>query len=262
MGSAEDSRDPLDAAAAGLRRRLTELVRRYHRLQVDVEAGVLDEPVLFVANHGFGGIIDLNVFAVGAALEDMKLSRPVTFLTHQLAWTLGVGPIIERFGAAPASRDSAREAFEAGRHVVVFPGGDLDAAKPFSDRNTIVFGGRSGFARLAIDQNVPIVPIVTAGAGESLLVLSDGELLARALRLDKLLRIKALPVSVSLPWGLNVGAVGMIPYLPLPTKLHTRGLPAVQLEPDEDAEGYAERVHSLMQTALTEMTENRRPLLG
>ena len=223
---------------------------------------MLDEPVLFVANHGFGGIIDLNVFAVGAALEDMKLSRPVTFLTHQLAWTLGVGPIIERFGAAPASRDSAGEAFEAGRHVVVFPGGDLDAAKPFSDRNTIVFGGRSGFARLAIDQNVPIVPIVTAGAGESLLVLSDGELLARALRLDKLLRIKALPVSVSLPWGLNVGAVGMIPYLPLPTKLHTRVLPAVQLEPDEDAEGYAERVHSLMQTALTEMTENRRPLLG
>jgi len=103
---------------------------------------------------------------------------------------------------------------------------------------------------------------VTAGAGESLLVLSDGERLARALRLDKLLRVKALPTSISLPWGLNVGAVGMLPYLPLPTKLHTRVLPATDVLPGEDAAAYAERIHTVMQDALTEMTRHRRPLLG
>jgi 1-acyl-sn-glycerol-3-phosphate acyltransferase len=138
----------------------------------------------------------------------------------------------------------------------------LDAAKKFSDRNLIVFGGRSGFAQLAMGEGTPIVPIVTAGAGESLLVLSDGERLARALRLDKLLRVKALPTSISLPWGLNIGAVGMLPYLPLPTKLHTRVLPATTAEPGEDARHYAERIHTLMQDALTEMTKNRLPLIG
>ena len=50
--------------------------------------------------------------------------------------------------------------------------------------------------------------------------------LYRALRLDELLRVKALPTSLSLPWGLNTGAVGMLPYLPLPSKLHTRVLAA------------------------------------
>jgi hypothetical protein len=45
-----------------------------------------------VANHGFGGIFDLNVFATGAAMEQMQLDRPVTILTHQLAWTMGMGP--------------------------------------------------------------------------------------------------------------------------------------------------------------------------
>lgn len=252
----------LDAALNALRRNVIEFVRRYHRLEVEVEADTFDDPVLFVANHGFGGVVDLNVMAVSAALEDLELQRPVIFLTHQLAWTVGVGPIVEHLGARPASRESAHEAFADGQHVVVFPGGDLDAAKKFTDRNQIVFGGRSGFAQLAMDEGVPIVPIVTAGAGESLLVLSDGERLARALRLDKLLRVKALPTSLSLPWGLNTGAVGMLPYLPLPTKLQTRVLPAMVATPDEDAPAYAERVHTAMQDALTEMTAGRRPVIG
>ncbi len=266
LGAVEQAVDPtgehIDSALNSIRRRVIEFVRRYHRLQVEVEAGAFDEPVLFVANHGFGGIVDLNVLAVSAVLEDLALGRPVTFLTHQLAWTLGVGPIVEHLGAKPASRDSAHRAFAEGHHVVVFPGGDLDAAKKFSDRNRIVFGGRSGFAQLAMNEGTPIVPIVTAGAGESLLVLSDGERLARALRLDKMLRVKALPTSVSLPWGLNTGAVGMLPYLPLPTKLHSRVLPATTPEPGEGAEHYAERIGTLMQDALTDMTKNRLPLIG
>jgi 1-acyl-sn-glycerol-3-phosphate acyltransferase len=146
--------------------------------------------------------------------------------------------------------------------VLVLPGGDIEAGKPFSDRDRIMFGGRRGFAKLAMDAGVPIVPVVTAGAGESLLVLSSGRRLARALRLDKTLRIKALPVSVSLPWGVNVGAVGMLPYLPLPTKLDTAVLPAMQPQPGETHEQFGDRVESAMQARLTEMTKDRRPLLG
>jgi 1-acyl-sn-glycerol-3-phosphate acyltransferase len=71
---------------------------------------------------------------------------------------------------------------------VVFLDGDIEADKTWDERNQIIFGGRSGFARLAIEHNVPIVLIVTAGAGESLLVISRGERLAKALQLDKLLR--------------------------------------------------------------------------
>lgn len=261
VGAKPDTAD-LDGALAAFRHRAVDFVRRYHRLEVDLEVGALRAPVLFVANHGFGGIFDLNVLAANAALEDLQLDRPVTFLTHQLAWTLGVGPVIEHLGAKPASEESATEAFSEGRHVMVFPGGDIDAGKSFFHRNEIVFGGRSGFARLAIEQKVPIVPIVTAGAGESLFVLSDGKPLAKALRLDKLLRVKALPVSVSLPWGVNIGVVGMAPYLPLPTKLHTTVLPAMKARRGEDATAFAERVHTAMQDALTAMTAHRRPVLG
>lgn len=253
-----DLPDAVLTAVAAIRRLGIDLVRRYHRLEISGELAAPETPVLFVANHGFGGIFDLNVFAVLATFAQLDLDRPVTALTHQMAWTLGVGRLIEPFGARPASREAALEAFAAGEHVLVLPGGDLDAFKSHQDRDRIVFGGRSGFARLAMRAGVDIVPIVTAGAGESLFVLSDGQRLARALRLDKLLRLKALPVSVSLPWGLTVGGAGVLPYLPLPSKLTTAVLPAMRPAPGEDAGDFAARVEIAMQRSLSALAAARK----
>lgn len=173
-----------------------------------------------------------------------------------------MGRFLEQIGARPASQSSVEEAFDAGHHVLVFPGGDIEAAKSFEDRNRIVFGTRTGFARMAMENETPIVPIVTAGAGESLLVLSSGQRLARALRLDKTLRLKAAPITVSLPWGVSVGAVGMFPYLRLPTKLHTRVLPAMTASDHETPAAFAARVQATMQASLTAMTAHRGPLPG
>ena len=266
LGAIEDlggpDADDLDEALPAFLDQAVSFVRRYNRLEVDLQTSAPKEPVLFVANHGFGGIFDLNVMAANAALEDLDLDRPVNFLTHQLAWTLGVGRVIEHLGARPASNESAVEAFAEGNHVMVFPGGDVEAAKSFSHRNEVIFGGRSGFARLAMEQQVPIIPIVTSGAGESLLVLSDGKRLAKKLRLDKLLRLKALPVSLSFPWGLSVGAVGQLPYLPLPTKLRTAVMPPMTPKKGEEAQGFADRVQNAMQDTMTAMTANRKPILG
>jgi 1-acyl-sn-glycerol-3-phosphate acyltransferase len=250
------------ASMQGLRRFGIELVRRYHRQTVTADAPVPGEPALFVCNHGFGGIIDLNVLAMLATLEELHVTRPVTYLTHQAAWTLKVGPLLETIGARPASRRTAIEAFAAGRHVCVFPGGDVDAGKAFADRNKIVFAGRSGFARLAIDAGVPIVPIVTAGAGESLFVLTDGQRIAKTLRLHRLLRSRTLPVSLSAPWGLSIGVAGVLPYLPAPTKLRTRVLARIDPGPGEEPQQFADRVATAMQNALDDMTRARRPLLG
>ena len=257
----EDDSDALpDAAITALkvlRRVGIEFVHRYHRLDVEGDF-TSSEPVLFVANHGFGGVFDLNVLAIFATFDRLNLDRPVTVLTHELFWTLKVGPLIEPLGCRPASWDNARAAFSEGHHVLVLPGGDVDAFKSFSDRNKIVFAGRTGFARLSIEFGRPIVPIVTIGAGESLFVISDGQRLARALRLDKRLRAKALPVSVSLPWGLNVGAVGLLPYIPLPTKLSTRVLPALSPQAAESPTQFAARVQIEMQHALSTMADERR----
>lgn len=196
--------------------------------------------MLFVTNHGFGGAADLNVLAALAALEQCELTREVTILCHQIAWTLGLGKIVEAGGAQPATHKSATEAFKLGHHVLVAPGGDIEAAKSFADRNKIVFSGRRGFARIAAEQGVPIVPIVTAGAGESLFVLWDGQQLARALHADTALRMKVLPVSVSLPWGFSIGVAGLLPYLPIPTKLVTSVLDPMWPTDGETADAFGD----------------------
>ena len=232
----DGSHPPLAVAVQALRSIGAAHLRRYHRHEVSTTGQLPDEPVLFVANHGFGGIGDLNVLATFAALDRVAPQRAVTTMCHELAWTLGAGKVVEAAGARPAGQASAIEAFERGNSVLVFPGGDIEASKSFGDRDRIVFARRRGFARLAADTGVPIVPIVTAGAGESLLVLSDGQRVARTLRLDKALRVKTLPVSLSVPWGLGVGVTAVLPYTPLPTKLTTSVLDPMRPLDGEPAE--------------------------
>ena len=67
---------------------------------------------------------------------------------------------------------------------------------------------------------------------------------------------------MSLPWGVSIGGAGMLPYLPLPSKLCPRVLPAMAPREAETGEQYATRVEAARQEALTDMTEGRRPLLG
>ena len=55
-----------------------QFVKAYHRLEIARPTESITEPVLFVANHGFGGIFDLNVFAAFAAFEELRLDRPVS----------------------------------------------------------------------------------------------------------------------------------------------------------------------------------------
>ena len=253
---------PLVGAVRAARRAGIAFLRRYHRLEITTTNRIPDGPVLFVTNHGFGGAADLNILAALAALEQCELTREVTILCHQIAWTLGLGKIVEAGGAQPATHKSATEAFKLGHHVLVAPGGDIEAAKSFADRNKIVFSGRRGFARIAAEQGVPIVPIVTAGAGESLFVLWDGQELARALHADTALRMKVLPVSVSLPWGFSVGVAGLLPYLPIPTKLVTCVLDPMWPTDGETAEAFGDRVEAAMQAKLTAMTDHRKLVCG
>lgn len=239
-------------------------VGRWTRLEYEGPDRFIEPPALIVANHGFGGIFDLNAFTVAALAERLRPRDDVdfTFLTHQIAWTLGVGPYLESAGARVASRASAMEGLSHGQYVLVMPGGDLDAGKSFWHRNEIIFGGRTGFAQVALDAGVPIIPIVMSGAGETLFVLWDGQALAKLLRLPKLARTKTLPVSLSLPYGLSVGVAGMLPYFPLPSKMRAAVLDPIRPDAGDTADTLAARVEEAMRTKLAEQTQDRIPFFG
>jgi len=242
---------------------LGEVFARWTRLEVEGPDRLPDPPALLVGNHGFGGIFDLNGFAIATMIERRRpANAQFTVLVHQLAWTLGFGPYLEPAGCRPAGKDAAREALEDGHYVLVMPGGDLDGFKSFRHRNEVVFGNRTGFARIALEAGVPIQPLVVSGAGETLLVLSDGQRLAKWIGLDALARQKTIPISLALPYGFNVGLAGMLPYLPLPAKMRAAVLEPIHARDGETADALAARVHRAMSDKLTEMTAGRIPFLG
>jgi 1-acyl-sn-glycerol-3-phosphate acyltransferase len=131
---------------------------------------------------------------------------------HDMPFSVpAAGAWLNAAGAIAANRINADRALDRGAAVLVFPGGDVDACKPFRDRYKIDFGSRRGFIRLALERRIPIVPVVSAGAHESLFIYSRGDALAQRLRLDKRL-FQRFPHRVRPPLGLVVG----VPYPHLP----------------------------------------------
>jgi 1-acyl-sn-glycerol-3-phosphate acyltransferase len=127
------------------------------------------------------------------------------------------------------------------------------------------FGGRKGFIRLALEQDVPIVPVVSIGGQETALFLTRGGGLARLLRVDRLFRLKVLPISLALPWGLNIG--DMLGHIPLPAKITIETLPAINLRqefgPEPDIEEVYDHIIRLMQDTLDALASERRfPVVG
>jgi len=232
---------------------------QYFRCETEIEEELGDGPMLLVGNHnGMSTTPDTTCHMV-AFWRRYGPERLAYGLTHDLAFGVPImGAMLNGMGALRACHENGMAALRQGAAVLVFPGGDVEACRPFSRRYEIDFAGRRGFARLAIRGGVPIVPIVSAGAHHSLYVISDGQRLAHALGIAKRFRSKAFPITLAMPWGLTVGLP--VAHLPLPVKIHTRilrpiytGLPASAADDPEAVAHVADRVIATMQRELDRM---------
>jgi 1-acyl-sn-glycerol-3-phosphate acyltransferase len=174
------------------------------------------------------------------------------------------GEFLIRTGFIRANHENADEALRSGGVVVVFPGGDYDVYRPTLAENVIDFDGRTGYVRAALNAGVPIVPTVGIGGQETQLYLSRGEGLAKALRLDKLMRVKILPISVGFPFGLSA----VVPVnVPLPAKIVMQVLEPIDVRAefgeDPDIDAVDAHVRRVMQKALDKLAKERRlPVIG
>lgn len=263
-----DRLDHRDPAAMHRAVRLVEaLIMRWHKHTVEGVERVPDEPVLFVGNHS-AGIYTPDTWLFCHALYQ---ARGLEALPHGLAheWAMRMpifNEILAPLGAVRASHDNALRLFAAGRSVMVYPGGDFDSMRPYTRRNEVVFGHRRGFIRLALEAGVPIVPVVAAGAHEVFVVLSDLRGFAHRVGVDRLLRMKVWPLTLSVPFGLSLGPI--FPFLPIPSPICIEVGEPIRFdrsgqEATED-EAYvaacAARVQGEMQVMLTRLADQRRLL--
>ena len=224
-----------------------------------------DRPVLLVGNHSGGTMTpDTQIFTLAFSTY-FGVERRFYQLAHNLVLASPYGQLVRRFGTVTASHDNAKKALSSGAALLVYPGGDWEVHRPVWKRNKVDFAGRKGFIRLALDAGVPIVPVVSVGGQETALFLSQGGGLARALRLDKLVRTKVVPISIALPWVINVG--DLLGHLPLPAKITIEVLPPIDLQdqfgPEPDLDEAYDQVTREMQEALDALAAERRfPVIG
>jgi 1-acyl-sn-glycerol-3-phosphate acyltransferase len=264
-----DDRDP-EFIAQHLRW-VGPLVDRYFRGEVrHLDRIPASGPVLCVGNHSGGLLSPDTVVLMAAFYRHFGVERLSYGLAHNLVVGLPVaGSVLRRAGALPADHVFASAALKRGAAVLVYPGGDEDVFRSWRERNRIHLAGRTGFVRLALHHRVPIVPVVSIGGHETLLVMSNGRWIARHLGLEKL-RIKSLPLVLGPPWGISPG--DLLGHWPLPAKitvdcgrpidLHQKYGDHDPRDPEvlRDAYRFVER---RMQTMLNALAKERKlPIVG
>ncbi|MBD2430295.1 MULTISPECIES: lysophospholipid acyltransferase family protein [Fischerella] len=211
------------------------LYKYYFRVQTSGWENIPgNEKVLFVGSHNGGLAAPDTHMMMYDWFRRFGVEKPIYGLMHPTVWK--EFPIIAqtaaKVGAIIAHPKMAIAALRSGASVVVYPGGAEDLFRPYSLRNQIYFAERQGFIKLALREKVPIVPLISTGAHETLIILAERYDLAQQLHqwgMPWLFGIDPVvfPIYLGLPWGLSFGP---LPNIPLPVPIHTRVCPPIVFE--------------------------------
>jgi 1-acyl-sn-glycerol-3-phosphate acyltransferase len=227
------------------------LMDYWFRMEIEGWEHIPEPPVLLIGIHS-GAPFVWDAWTVGIQWwRRFGTDRPLHGTAHDaLMASPLIGSYFRKMGVLPAAPDSIASALEEGHDVLLWPGGEVDSLRPWTERDEAVLGGRKGFVRMAINAGVPIVPVATVGGPDSMPVLARGRRLAKALQLDKVARLKMFPISIQAPWGLSPA---ILPELPLPTKIRTAFQEPVKLSRDPAKakdDDYVERKYDEVQASI------------
>lgn len=180
---------------------LAKAAASWHRASLGGGEHLPKGPALLVGNHGLFGL-ETPVFFY---LVFQRTGRvPVGLADKTVFGAPPVKQILEQLGGVPGTRENALSLLKAGRTVVCYPGGSREVFKDAADHYRLQWERARGFARVAIEAQVPVVPFAGLGVDDTFVNFGHARLAKR------LLGRYAAPL-----------AMGLGP-LPLPVPLHFR----------------------------------------
>lgn len=190
-----------------------QLLRGYFR--VDVE-GLENIPrkggAIIIPNHsGFAGADALIL----SHIIKRETRRRARLLAHRAFFDFShtLRAVAERFGLRKATVVGGQEMLKQGRLVILFPEGEMGNFKPTFKRYQLQ-PFHTGFLRMAIPNNAPIIPCIIIGAEEANFNLGN-------LDLSKFIK------GIRIPFPVNP--------VPLPAKWKIRILPPIDSAQYADA---------------------------
>ena len=190
--------DPYGVNAASLAEifsALSWLYRNYFRVHVSGAGRVPAEGrCMVVGNHSGGWALDalMTMTALFWEKDPPRLAQGMA--EKFIGRTPIVGQLAQQIGAIVGTPENAVHLLENERLLLVYPEGARGTEKLYSERHALVDFG-TGFLRLALRTQTPIVPMALVGGGEAVPTIFNIYSLARKLG------VPYIPVT---PWGLAV----------------------------------------------------------
>ena len=221
------------------------LYKKYFRVELHgVDRVPAEGRVLLVANHS--GQLPFDAAMIGMSLlVERDPPRVMRALVERWVPTLPFySTLMARLGQVVGTPDNCRRLLAADELLLTFPEGVRGLNKPWSERYRLQKFGR-GFMRLALEADVPIVPVGFVGAEE------QAPSLANLAPLARLLSMPALPLTPT-----------VIPF-PLPARhriwfgepLRFEGSPEAE---DPEIDGKVARVRAAIEALLARGLAERR----
>ncbi|MFW6358585.1 MAG: lysophospholipid acyltransferase family protein [Chroococcales cyanobacterium] len=233
--------------------------RYYFRVKTDGWEHIPDSGKMLIVGSHNGGLASPDMqMLMYDWFRRFSPERPTYGLAHSNLWKLApaLAKIAVKCGAIQAEADMAVAALERNAAVLVYPGGLQDVFRPYSERHQINLAGHTGFIKLALRENAPIIPVVSTGAHDTLIVLTDLYRILQQLHnagMPWLFGIdpEVFPIYLGLPWGIGIGP---LPNIPLPATIHTRICPPIRFKRyGEEAADDQDYVDGCYETVRTEM---------
>lgn len=186
---------------------LRYLYHGYFRVETHGLGGLPPGRLMFVSNHSGQLPFDGALIASAVAIQG-KPPRIVRSLVERWVQTLPfVSLFMARLGQVLGNPENTRRLLEHDEAVLVFPEGVRGISKLIWQRYRLK-SFSSGFMRLAMETETPIIPVAVIGAEEAMPALYNSRLLS------KLLGTPGFPITPTFPLFLGLG---LIPY---PVKIH------------------------------------------
>ncbi|GAB0106771.1 lysophospholipid acyltransferase family protein [Nocardia sp. JMUB6875] len=130
-------------------------------------------PVLLVGNHSLAGGTDAPLLAHEILVQHDRLVRGLA--ENVLIDVPGLRDVLHRWGIVRGNRRNCTTLLEKGEAVAVFPGGGREAMRGKGQKYQLLWEGRTGFAKMAIQTGAPIVPTAMIGGDDIYDIVFDGD---------------------------------------------------------------------------------------